>query len=100
MNEASGIPTFETIRGRSWIDLTLCNNILAQNTGRWTCGEEESCSDHKLILFDSEAGTSGCNAINHAGTRYKIKKKIAKTLRTNLCRTCSQVSIVLITLVT
>jgi hypothetical protein len=73
MNEASGIPTFETIRGRSWIDLTLCNNILAENTGRWTCGEEESCSDHKLILFDVEAGSSGCNAINHAGKRYLIK---------------------------
>jgi hypothetical protein len=37
------------------------------------CGEEESCSDHKLILFDIEAGTSGCNAINHAGTLYQIK---------------------------
>jgi hypothetical protein len=34
MNEATGIPTFETIRGRSWIDLTLCNNVLAQNTRR------------------------------------------------------------------
>jgi tRNA A37 threonylcarbamoyladenosine synthetase subunit TsaC/SUA5/YrdC len=30
MNEETSIPTFETIRGRSWIDLTLCNNILAQ----------------------------------------------------------------------
>jgi len=59
-NEETGIPTFETVRGRSWIDLTLCNNILAQNTRRWTCGQEESCSDHKLILFDIEAGTSGC----------------------------------------
>ena len=43
INEALGIPTFETIRRRSWIDLTLCNNILAQNTRKWTCGEEESC---------------------------------------------------------
>ena len=29
MSEATDIPTFETTRGRSWIDLTLCNNILA-----------------------------------------------------------------------
>ena len=57
MNEATDIPTFETIGGRSWIDLTLCNNILAQNTKSWTCGEEESSSDHKLILFDIEPGT-------------------------------------------
>jgi len=46
---------------------------MAQNTRKWTCGEEESCSDHKLILFDIEARTSGCNTINHAGTRYQIK---------------------------
>ena len=52
MNEATSIPTFETIRGRSWIDLTLRNNILVQSTRGWTCGEEESCSDHKLICFD------------------------------------------------
>ena len=30
INEATDIPTFETNRGRSWIDLTMCNNILAQ----------------------------------------------------------------------
>jgi len=72
-NEATGIPTFETIRRCSWIDLTLGNNILTQNTRRWTCGQEESCSDHKLILFDIEAGTSGCNVFNNAGTRYQIK---------------------------
>ena len=72
-NKATGIPTFETIRGCSWSDLTLCNNILTQNTRRGTCGQEESCSDHKLILFDTEAGTSGCNVFNHAGTRYQIK---------------------------
>ena len=73
MNEANDVPTFETIRGRSWIDLTICNNILAQNTRRWTCGEEESCSDHKLILFDIEGGTSDCNTFNHARKRYLIK---------------------------
>jgi hypothetical protein len=44
-------------------------------TERWKveCGEEASSSDNKLILFGIEAGTSGCNAINHAGTRNRIK---------------------------
>jgi hypothetical protein len=37
MNEAIEIPTFETARGHSWIDLTLCNNRIAQNIRRWTC---------------------------------------------------------------
>jgi hypothetical protein len=50
MNEVTGIPTFKTIRGCSWIDLTLCNNVLAQNTRRWMCGEEEISSDQKLTL--------------------------------------------------
>ena len=37
------------------------------------CGQEESCSDHELILFDIEAGTSGCNVVNYARTRYQTK---------------------------
>jgi hypothetical protein len=73
MNEANDVPTFETIRGRSWIDLTISNNILAKNTRRWTCGEEESCSDHKLILFDIEGGTLDCNTFIHARKLYLIK---------------------------
>jgi hypothetical protein len=73
MKEATDISTFETVRGRSWIDPTQCNNILAQNTRSWTCGEEESCSDHKLILFDIEPGTSCYNAFTYIRKRYQIK---------------------------
>ena len=73
MNEETDIPTFEMIRGRSWIDLTLCNNILAQKTRRWNCAGNESCSDHNLIRFDIEAGTTGSNAFNHTRKRYHIK---------------------------
>jgi len=40
INEVTDIPTFETNRGHSWIDLTLCNNILAQKTRGWMCGKE------------------------------------------------------------
>ena len=54
MNEVTDIPTFETTRGRSWIDLTLCNNMLAQKTSGWTCSEEESCADRNIIFFDIE----------------------------------------------
>ena len=78
MNEATSIPTFENIRGRSWIDLTLCNNILAQSTRRWTCGEEERCSDHKLICFDIVTKKQNCNAINHVGKRYHTKTESFK----------------------
>jgi hypothetical protein len=49
INEKTHIPIFEIIRGRSWIDFTLCNNKLAQKTRIWTCVENENCSDHYLI---------------------------------------------------
>jgi hypothetical protein len=52
INAETGVPTFGKIGGRSWIDLTLCNDKLPRNTEKWTCGEEESCADHKLICFD------------------------------------------------
>ena len=65
MNEETDIPTFENIQGCSWTDLTLCNNILAQSTRRWNCRGNVSCSDHNLIRFDTEGGTTGSNAFNH-----------------------------------
>ena len=52
MNEETDIPTFENIRGRSWIDLTLCNNTLAQKTRRWNCRGNESCSADSLYKTD------------------------------------------------
>jgi hypothetical protein len=72
MNEESDIPTFETIRGQSWIDLTICNKTLAQKTRGWSCGEEESCSDHKLISFRIEFGDSRGNITQCPGKRYFV----------------------------
>jgi len=72
MNEAMDIPNFETISGRSWIDLTIRKNILAQKTRRWTRGEGESCTDHKLIIFDIETGTLSCNTFTQ-GHDIKIQ---------------------------
>jgi hypothetical protein len=83
MNEETGIPTFETIWGRSWIDLTLCNNILAQKLRGWACGENESCSDHHLIRFDIETGTKDGNDIT-------LTQKTGESSRANWPQTCSQ----------
>ena len=97
MNEATDIPRFETSRGRSWIDLTPCNNILAQKTSGWTCGEEESCADHRIIFFDTEAVVVGGNAKHYPGKRYFTKTddwgtfvdKLAMHLLANFnCRNC------------
>lgn len=64
LNKETGIPSFETNRGRSWIYLTLCTSKLAQKTRRWKCGEEESCADHK-IFFDIERMSDEGNATHH-----------------------------------
>jgi hypothetical protein len=88
MKEAAGIPSFKTIRGRSWIDLILCNNILARKTSGWTCGEEESCADHNIVFFNIEAEKSGGNAIYYPGKRYHTKtedwEKFVNKLATSL----------------
>jgi len=42
MNEDSDVPTFESIRGRSWIDLTLCNSTQAQKI-------EDGRAERKLV---------------------------------------------------
>jgi hypothetical protein len=73
MKVETSFPTFETIRGRSWIDLTLCNNILVQKTSGWACGVEESCADHKIIFFNIVAERSNGNAVYYPGKRYLTK---------------------------
>ena len=97
MNEPSDIPTFETTRERSWINLTLSNNILVHKIRGWTCGEEDSCADHKIMLFDTEAIQVGCNAKHYPGKRYFTRTedwgpfvdKLATNLLANFnCRDC------------
>ena len=73
INEANDTPTFGTNRGRSLIDLTICNNILAQKTRGWTCGEEEICADHKIIFFDIDSMEAGGTTTHHPGKRYFTK---------------------------
>ena len=73
MNVGTSITNFETIRGRSWIDLTLCNSILTQKTSGWTCGDEESCADHKIIFFNIVAESSNGNAVHYPRKRYLMK---------------------------
>jgi len=67
INEATDIPTFGTNRGFSWIDLTLCNKTLAQKIRGCSCGEEGSCADHKIILFEIEYREGGGYVTNIQG---------------------------------
>jgi hypothetical protein len=50
INEDTGIPTFETSRGRSNIDFTISSQQMVQYMAEWICGEVESFSDHKYII--------------------------------------------------
>ena len=45
-------PTFETTRGISYVDLTIVNNQLLRRVTDWTCGIQESFSDHKIFFSD------------------------------------------------
>jgi hypothetical protein len=86
INTETGIPSFETNRGRSWIDLTLCNSKLTQNVSRWTCGEEESCADHKIICFDIESRSFEENAKHILRKRYNTKVDNWGTFERNLVK--------------
>ena len=73
INENIGVPTFETRRGRSWIDLTLSNSQLLGNITAWNIGDEESCSDHNLISFKIARGMQN-QPYTFKGTRYITSK--------------------------
>ena len=81
----TGIPSFETNRGRSWIDLTLCNSKRTQNIRRWTCGEE-SRADHKTICFDIESRGFEGNAKYFTQKRYNTKVDNWGTFERNLVK--------------
>jgi hypothetical protein len=51
MNEESKMNIFQSSRGSSNVDLTISNNRLLKEVQEWKIGEEESCSDHKIIQF-------------------------------------------------
>ena len=73
MNADSDVPTFESTRGRSWIDLTLCNSTLAQKIRGWTCGEEVSCADHNIIFFEIDSWANGKWTKQYTAKRYIMK---------------------------
>ena len=46
------VPTFETKRLSSYVDLTIVNNHLLRRVTDWTCGIQGSCSDHKIVSYN------------------------------------------------
>ena len=52
INNPDSSPTFESSRGRSWIDLTICGDLIADQIINWRVNDEESLSFHKIIEFE------------------------------------------------
>ena len=70
-------PTFETTRGSSYVDLTIVNSQLLRRVTDWTCGTQESCSDHKLLTFNLRKVRQDrpFDNTDYVGLRYIIKNK-------------------------
>lgn len=51
LNRPDSLPTFETINGKSWIDLTLTSSNLLTELIYWKVLETETLADHRYIFF-------------------------------------------------
>ncbi|XP_072400410.1 uncharacterized protein [Diabrotica undecimpunctata] len=60
-NKHNSPPTFLTLRGKSWIDLTLTKNTTVND---WMVVEEETLSDHQYITFNIHRRTQNNLNIN------------------------------------
>ncbi|KAF8788627.1 Retrovirus-related Pol polyprotein type-1 like protein [Argiope bruennichi] len=56
INEIHSPPTFDSTRGRSWIDLTSVKNIARNKIMDWKVHTDISLSDHNLITFSLDSG--------------------------------------------
>ena len=70
MNEESERTTFQSRRGRSNIDLTIVINRLLKKLNDWEISENESCSDHNIIIFKIGYGTNYETQHNYNGIRH------------------------------
>jgi len=84
MNEATDTPTFQSIRGSSYIALTITNRRLIRNLTDWKCGEEESCSDHNIVNFKIASASNVQDRMTFTGVRYITKQEDYKKFDTNL----------------
>ena len=75
INEAGHLPTYQASRGASCIDIGITNNQLLTLLKTWSCGEDESCSDHRIIKFTIQKNRSIINEYNYQGVRYIHKEE-------------------------
>ena len=85
MNVDSEIPTFQGSRGRTCIDLTLCNSTLAQKMRVGTCGEEVSCAEN-IKFFENDSRANGKWTKQHTVKRKNTKAEKWGTFTHNLAK--------------
>nr|GBN69323.1 hypothetical protein AVEN_144486-1 [Araneus ventricosus] len=51
-NDIYSAPTFDSERGKSWIDLTLKKNISREVFKNWVLHQDVTASDHNLITYE------------------------------------------------
>ncbi|XP_056644816.1 uncharacterized protein LOC130450460 [Diorhabda sublineata] len=91
-NTYDSLPTFQTTRGKSWIDLTMTKTIIIHD---WTVQEEDTLSDHHYVCFSLQIQkgqiqqrTQTRNDINNINTEelkiiHNTTKTHNKTKKTN-----------------
>ena len=85
LNNNATVTTFESSTGSSNVDLTITNTKLTKIINNWTCTNEESCSDHKLITYTIPLSKYNNNIIyNYFGTRYITNANKYNDFRNNL----------------
>ena len=60
INEKDSEPTFETVNGKSWIDLSVTSGEMLPKVTHWEIKDEVTMSDHKYISFGFFASTMFC----------------------------------------
>jgi hypothetical protein len=61
----------------SYVDLTIVNNQLLRHVTDWACSIQESCSDHKILIFNLRMVRQDkpIDNTDYAGLRYIIKNE-------------------------
>lgn len=52
LNSSGSIPTFSTVNGKSWIDISAVNQVTMQEVNNWEVLDVPSESDHRYIMVD------------------------------------------------
>ena len=74
LNEERKLTTFQSSIGESNIDLTIANNKMLANIQKWDILEEESASDHNIIIFNISSHKADGTLSEDPGQCLRIKE--------------------------